>query len=103
MWNAVEKIRGNEKADTIDVYEAMDMFLPGLFAYLSVLDGGKPAEIPNLRDKAVRERFREDTRCTDPKAAGEQLLPGSSAPIPDISEEVYEKIREEWEQSLKKE
>ena len=37
MYNFVEKIRGNENADIIDVYEALDMYLPGMFAYRSVL------------------------------------------------------------------
>lgn len=32
MYNFVEKILGNSEADVIDVYEALDMFLPGLFA-----------------------------------------------------------------------
>ena len=31
---------GERNADTIDVYEALDMFLPGLFAYRSILAGG---------------------------------------------------------------
>jgi predicted dehydrogenase len=75
MYFFVEKILGNKDADTIDVYEAMDMFLPGMFAYRSILKGGIPMEIPNLRDKAIREQWRNDTACTDPKAAGDMLLP----------------------------
>ena len=35
MYHFVEKIKGNPEADIIDVYEAMDMFLPGMFAYRS--------------------------------------------------------------------
>ena len=30
MWNFVEKIKGNPEADTIDVYEALNMGLPGI-------------------------------------------------------------------------
>ena len=44
MYNFVEKALGNEKADTIDVYEALDMFLPGMFAYRSILQGGISVE-----------------------------------------------------------
>lgn len=40
MWNCIEHLRGNPEADVIGVYEALDMFLPGLFAYFSVLAGG---------------------------------------------------------------
>ena len=36
---------GNENADIIDVYEALDMFLPGLFAYRSILNDGKKMKI----------------------------------------------------------
>ena len=75
MYHFIEKILGNPEADTIDVYEAMDMFLPGMFAYRSVLNGGIPMDIPNLRDKAVREQWRNDTACTDPGVAGDMLLP----------------------------
>lgn len=78
MWNCMERILGNPKAETIDVYEALDMFLPGLFAYFSVLEGGRSMEIPDLRRMEEREKYREDTRCTDPEAAGQQLLPSCS-------------------------
>ncbi len=96
MYNFVEKALGRE-GDTIDVYEAMDMFLPGMFAYRSILAGGIPMEIPNLRDKAVREKYRSDTACTDPKAAGDMLLPIFSKGTPDIPDEVYDEIRHRWE------
>jgi len=102
MYNFIEKIKGNEDADTIDVYEAMDMYLPGLFAYKSILEGGKPMEIPNLRDKAVRELWRNDTACTDPKYAGDMLLPTSVLGTPEIADEVYEKVAKAWEEKCKK-
>ena len=97
MYYFIKKILGDETADTIDVYEALDMFLPGMFAYRSILKGGIPMEIPNLRDKAVRELWRNDVACTDPKTAGDQLLPTFSRGTPDIAPEVYEKVRLKWE------
>lgn len=102
MWNCMEKILGNPEAEVIDVYEAMDMFLPGLFAYFSVLEGGRPMEIPDLRRASVRERFREDTRCTDERAAGSQHLPSYSKGNPNIPEKTYARLREKWEQEQKK-
>ena len=96
-----KKIKGNPKADTIDVYEALDMFLPGLFAHFSVLDGGVPKEIPNLRDKAVRDLWRNNTACTDPKAAGDMLLPSYSKGNPNIDSAIYEKTRKKWEEDNK--
>lgn len=97
MYFFVEKILGNKDADTIDVYEAMDMFLPGMFAYRSILKGGIPMEIPNLRDKAIREQWRNDTACTDPKAAGDMLLPTFSKGTPDIDDGVYAHMKQLWD------
>ena len=94
MYNFVQKVLGDENADTIDVYEALDMFLPGLFGYRSVLAGGITMEIPNLRDKSQRDQWRNDTACTDPKAAGDQLLPCFSKGNPEIPQEIYDRMRE---------
>lgn len=96
MYHFVEKIRGDESADVIDVYEALDMFLPGLFAYRSILAGGAPMAIPDLRDKAVREQYRDDTACTDPKVAGDRLLPTAKLGTPAIDPGVYPVIRQRF-------
>ena len=98
MYNFVEKIKGNPEADTIDVYEALDMFLPGMFAYRSILDGSVPKEIPNLRDPKVRDLWRNDTACTDPKVAGDMLQPTFSKGTPEIDDSVYDRIRALWEE-----
>ena len=100
MDQFVKKILGENDADIIDVYEAMDMFLPGMFAYRSILKGGIPMEIPNLRDKAVREKFRKDTMCTDPKVAGDMLIPTFSKGTPSIQKSVYEAQKKEIEKGL---
>ena len=97
MYHFVEKINGNKDADTIDVYEALDMFLPGMFAYRSILKGGIPMEIPNLRDKSVRKQWSDDTACTAPKVAGDMLLPTFSKGTPDIDDGVYEHMKNLWE------
>ena len=97
MYNFVRKIQGDPDADIIDVYEALDMFLPGLFAYRSVLNGGIPMEIPNLRDKAVRDLYRNDTACTDPSVAGDQLIPVFSKGNPEIPDAIYQEVKRKWE------
>ena len=102
MYNFVEKVLGNQDADTIDVYEALDMFLPGMFAYRSVLEGGIPKEIPNLRDKEVRDLWRNDTACTDPKVAGEMLLPCFSKGNPQIDDSVYDYMKQLWNEECTK-
>ena len=98
MYYFIEKIRGDETADTIDVYEALDMALPGLFAYRSILAGGKPMEIPDLRKKAARDKWRNDTACTDPAAAGDMLLPTRQGGTPEIPDAVYDEMKAKWEQ-----
>lgn len=102
MYHFINKINGEQDADTIDVYEALDMFLPGLFAYRSILAGGVSVEIPNLRDKSIRDAWRGDTACTDPKAAGDQLLPNFSKGTPDIPQSVYDRMKQLWEEECQK-
>ena len=102
LYNVCEAVKGNKQAEVIDVYEALDMALPGILGYFSVLDGGKPQPIPDLRDKAQRDLWRNDTRCTDPKAAGEQWIPSYSKGNPDIPQSVYDGMREKLEAFYKK-
>lgn len=101
MYNAINYIAGDESADVIDVYEALDMFLPGLFAYFSILDGGKPMAIPNLRNLEERNKYRSDTRCTDPKVAGNMLIPENRSGSPDIPDAIYDSVRDKWLQKNK--
>lgn len=94
LFQFAKAIQGDENADIIDVYEALDMFLPGMFAYRSVLNGGISMQIPNLRDPAERDAWRNDTMCTDPTTAGDMLLPVFSKGNPDIPQAVYDAMRE---------
>ena len=80
---------------SIDVYQALDMALPGLLGYRSIIDKGIPYEVPDLRDKAVRDRYRNDFWCTDPRTPEEYRLPTSKSGTPDVDESVYEAVREE--------
>ena len=102
MYNCMEKILGNPDADTIDVYEAMDMFLPGLFAYRSILAGGAPMDIPDLRDPAMRDKYRHDTACSDHAAAGDMWIPSYSKGDPDLPDSVYDRQRAMWLEKLAK-
>ena len=103
MYHMAQKIRGNRNAEIIDVYEAIDMFLPGIFAYRSVRNGGIPMDIPDFRDPAVREAYRNDTECTDPALAGDMLIPSYSKGNPEIPQMTYDyvaSIPEEVENNL---
>lgn len=96
MYNFAEKVLGNPDADIIDVYEATDMFLPGMFAFRSILNGGIPMDIPNLRNKDEREQWRNDTACTVAEAAGDMLLPTMCGGTPEIDDKVYEVVKEKY-------
>lgn len=96
MWHAVEHILGNPDAHIVDVYEAVDMFMVGHFAYFSVLAGGITQKLPDLRDPSQREAFRKDRRCTDSQIAGDQVLPCYSKGTPEIPPIVYQAVREKW-------
>lgn len=103
MYHFAEKVLGNPDADIIDVYEALDMFLSGMFAYRSILNGGIPMDIPNLRDKNEREKWRSDTACTDPKVAGDMLLPTAVGGTSDIDKSVYKLMEQKWIDGQEKE
>ena len=98
IYNALEKIAGNPDADAIDVYEAMDMYLPGMFAHRSILAGGIPMEIPDLRDRAERDKWRHDTTCVIPEVAGDMLVPAYSKGDQPIPDEVFARRQTEWQQ-----
>ncbi len=101
MWHMMEKILGNPKADTVDVYEAMDMFLPCQFGYRSVLAGNTWQEIPDLRDPAQREKWRNDTACCDPEVAGDMLWPSYSRGKPVIYDSDYDHMRSQYAKGYK--
>ncbi len=101
MFNFVQKIKGNRNTDVVDVYEAMDMFLPGMFAYYSVLEGGITKEIPNLRDPAERDKWRNDTTCTDPKNSDYECIDSYSKGNPEIPASVYEELKKKLDREDK--
>jgi len=84
-------------SETIDVYQALDMALPGILGYKSILSGNTPFEVPNFRDAAAREAYRGDTWCTNPAIAGDSLFPRCSFETPEIPDSVYEQVRGDWE------
>jgi len=43
-----------------DIYGGCDVTIPGIQALRSSLEGGKPMEVPDFRNKADRDRYRSD-------------------------------------------
>jgi hypothetical protein len=78
-----------------DIYSAADVTIPGILAMRSAVEGGKPYDVPDFRDKAHREAWRNDrwaqTRI-DPKshAFGTGADPAATA---DFSRTIAELVR----------
>ena len=71
MHYFLQKILGRpEGKHAIDVYQGLDMTLPGLLGYRSIVEGNIPIDIPDFRNKSIREKYRHDRWCCDPKLAG---------------------------------
>jgi len=94
----LEKLLGREDGKySIDVYRGLDMSLPGILANRSVQSGNKPIEFTDIRDPAQRAQYRHDHACTDPKIAGDALIPCSSFPVEQVSQDVYDAVRKRWQ------
>lgn len=101
----IEKILGNEvgKKYSIDVYKAVDMCICGILAYRSILNDNKSMKIPDLRDPAERDQYRNDHACTFEYEAGDQLLPNNShgVVLPDDAP-CFAMMQEKWHEYEKK-
>ena len=78
------------------------MYFVGHFGYLSALNGGLAEEIPDFRDKEVREKYRNDTRCPDKNKAGDQLLPSNTQGGWVIGEKEKEHMKQRTENPVKR-
>lgn len=95
----VQKILGRESGKwSLDVYQAMDMGLCGVMAHRSALNGGVPVSVPDFRDAAQRDAFRNDNACTNPDVAGKDVLPllPIEGGLPEVPQEAYDRIRDLW-------
>ncbi len=95
----IRSILGDEEAKerAIDVYQAVDMCIPGILAYRSIVNGNAPVKIPNLRNKEERDAYRNDTFCTFPDSAGDMLVSNNVFMEDDIPDSVYEEVRRRWQ------
>ena len=87
--------------EAIDVYQALDMGVPGILAYRSIVNGNVPIPVPDFRKKEDREEYRHDRWCTNPEKSGGDLAPYCSFGTPDISHSVYEEVRRRWQEMIK--
>lgn len=92
----IRATQGHEdgKKYAIDVYTAVDMSICGILAYRSILNGNVPIEVPDLRRKEVRDRYRSDFACTVPELAGNQLIPARPGGETQVPDEVYAYVQQ---------
>jgi hypothetical protein len=92
VYYFVRSILGDENAlsKTIGVYDAVDMCIPGLLGYRSVVEGGMPQKVPNLKNPSERDAFRNDTFCTFKDIAGDMWVSNNVHRTFDIPDSVYE-------------
>lgn len=97
----IQKILGRQEGieNSIDIYEALDMCIPGLLAHRSVCNGSIPIDVPNFRNKEEREAYRNDTWST--WGEGKNKAPYTRDGNPEIPDAVYDRIRQEWLDSQK--
>lgn len=59
LYYFAREILTGEKAP-FNIYGACDVTIPGIQAFRSSLEGGKPMEVPDFRKKSDRDRYRSD-------------------------------------------
>lgn len=98
----VDKILGRPQGEhCIDVHTGVDMSIVGILAYKSILSGNQPLDVPDFRVPENRERYQNDTFGFDPELCRDDLAPSCSFDVPEISDEVYQRMRDQYEaQSL---
>ncbi len=98
----LEKVLGRSAGqESIDVYTALDMTTPGILAYKSIMNGNAPYEVPDFRKKSVRDKYRDDHFCVDPRLAGKDVAPSSSFGVPKVPPSVYAQQRRLYKDYLK--
>jgi len=97
-YNFIRSILGDEEAQkrSINVYDAVDMCIPGILGYRSIVEGNTPQTIPNLRNVEERDAYRNDTFCTFPDIAGDKYVSNNIYGDPPIPDEVFDKVRKMW-------
>lgn len=94
IWRFIQAIVKGEKSP-IDVYQAMDMTLPGILGYRSALQGNVPLAVPDFRNENVRKKYENDDWSPDPKDKRPGQPPPSILGDIKIPERIYEKIEKE--------
>ncbi len=97
----IQKILGKPDGKwSIDVYKAVSMGICGILAWRSTVNGNIPIEVPDLSKPELRDKYRNDNACTNPKIAGDQLMPVTTFEPKTVPDEVYDNARKLWQAGL---
>ncbi|MFA5858495.1 MAG: Gfo/Idh/MocA family oxidoreductase [Elusimicrobiota bacterium] len=80
----------------IDVYESVDMTLPGILGYKSALMGNASLEVPDFRKESVRKKYENDNWSPNPADKDKQAHQPKPSILGDIKipVKVYKQIYE---------
>ncbi len=94
----IRSILGDEVARerSINVYDAVDMCIPGTLGFKSVVNGNQPVKVPNLRNKEERDAYRNDTFCSFPHIAGSMYHSNNVKGDDYIPDEVFAEVERRW-------
>ena len=94
----IRSIMGDEEAieRAINVYDAVDMCIPGTLGYRSIVNGNAPIKLPNLRNVEERDAWRHDTFCTFPESAGEMYVSNDLSGKEEIPDEIFAEVERRW-------
>jgi len=98
----VKSILGDKTAREriVDVYQAVEMCMPGTLGLKSIAGGNIPIKCPNLRNKEERDAYRNDTACSFPEIAGDQLITNNLQGRPEIPDSVFEEVEYKWKNGI---
>ena len=99
----INAILGDEdaKASIVNVYDALAMSTPGILGFRSAINGNAPQHIPDFRNPAEREIYRNDTFCTFKEIGGEQFVSCDVLRPKVIGDEVYERVAQLYKEGKK--
>ncbi len=98
----VKSILGDKDAleKIVDVYQAVEMCMPGTLGLKSIAGGNIPIKCPNLRNKEERDAYRNDTACAFKEIAGDQYITNNLQGMPEIPDSVFEEVKRKWQNGI---
>lgn len=79
LYYFARQILTGEKAP-FDIYEAADVTIPGILAYRSAMEDGKPYTVPDFRNRAERNSYRRDKTAQKRYDAAKGVFPKTMDP-----------------------